>query len=312
MPTDNENRIFISHITEERGVAIRLQQLLRTTLGSDLEIFVASDATSIPSGEDWFNHIVLNLKRAKIALILLSEFSTSRPWINYEAGIAEGTGIKVMPIVIRGLSKGGVTFPLAHYQIRDIHDEDDIRGLLNDVGRLVNRNQAENLDIASFISEVRAIEASIPFLGIMLSPYIAHQTICFELLNTGNREVELQQIWAAVPSNITRDANEHYPSPPALEVQQSEIEGIPHLKKIYHVTNAPIERYWDKGNFERLPQYFQVNMSPLNLREMRIVLRGDLDENAQSEEIQFQVFARGINMPVQRIAIRDVPRRDTW
>ncbi len=95
--------IFISHITEEKALAVRLQQLLSQAFGEDTKIFVSSDYRSIGGGQFWFTEITDSLKSAEVVLVILSQESVNRRWINFEAGVGFGTG----SLVLRQSSFGG-------------------------------------------------------------------------------------------------------------------------------------------------------------------------------------------------------------
>jgi hypothetical protein len=87
--------VFISHITEEKPVAEVLQKYLKLAFGSDFRVFVSSDAKSIGGGKKWYTHIIENLKISEVVLVLLSQESKGREWINFEAGFGEGICLPV-------------------------------------------------------------------------------------------------------------------------------------------------------------------------------------------------------------------------
>jgi hypothetical protein len=106
--------IFISHIGEEKLLAARIKDLLREVFGPGLKVFVSSDYDSIHSGSDWHGDIIAALKSSRVVLVLCSADSVLRPWINYEAGVGDGTDWDVdkvgrtcvIPVVVRNLPKG--------------------------------------------------------------------------------------------------------------------------------------------------------------------------------------------------------------
>jgi len=72
---------------------------------------------------------------ARVILVLLSEVSVERRWINFEGGVGIGAQAQVVPIVHRKFTKGNIGLPLSVLQARNLHDPDDVRGLANDVQR---------------------------------------------------------------------------------------------------------------------------------------------------------------------------------
>ena len=61
---------------------------------------------------------------AKAMLVLCSERSVSRPWINFEAGAGHVKGVPVIPICYAGVSKDTLPAPLLFFQALDVREED--------------------------------------------------------------------------------------------------------------------------------------------------------------------------------------------
>src|SRR5437879_3951631 len=94
--------VFISHIGQERPVALVLQKFIRQAFNSAFPVFVSSDQRSIPGGEGWWEFIRSEIKGRLVVLSLLSDESAAREWINYEAGVGDGSGARVVPVAIKG------------------------------------------------------------------------------------------------------------------------------------------------------------------------------------------------------------------
>ncbi|PYV95030.1 MAG: toll/interleukin-1 receptor domain-containing protein, partial [Acidobacteria bacterium] len=91
-------RAFISHITEEAGVAAKLKAALARDFLQMLDVFVSSDGESISAGDDWLKSIDNALQQSALMLILCSPSSIRRPWINFEAGAAWMRRIPLIPL----------------------------------------------------------------------------------------------------------------------------------------------------------------------------------------------------------------------
>src|SRR5882724_5517769 len=85
------NGVFISHLAQEKPVALVLQKYLQLAFGSDFRVFVSTDSKSIGGGRPWFDHIITNLGLSKCFLVLVSQESKRREWINFEAGYGLGS-----------------------------------------------------------------------------------------------------------------------------------------------------------------------------------------------------------------------------
>ena len=111
--------IFFSHINEEKDLAVLLQESIEAHFLGMIEVFVSSDGESIGAGEEWLEKIFAKLKAAVAMLILCSEASVSRPWINFEAGagwirkrLAISESLEVVPICHTGFRPESLPLPL--------------------------------------------------------------------------------------------------------------------------------------------------------------------------------------------------------
>ncbi len=116
-------KVFISHITEE----VALADILKTHIVNDflglIDVFVSSDNTNISVGNKWLNDVDAALKTAKIELILCSQDSVKRPWINFEAGAGWVKGIPVVPICHTGMRAVDLPIPLNMLQAIEAKDK---------------------------------------------------------------------------------------------------------------------------------------------------------------------------------------------
>jgi TIR domain len=104
--------LFISHIHEEADVAEAVMRFLREF---DLAAFLSSDHWQLHAGERWFERIATELNDSKVVILLLSQRSVARPWINFEAGWAWATR-KIIPVCYGGLKKDGMPRPYSDLQ----------------------------------------------------------------------------------------------------------------------------------------------------------------------------------------------------
>lgn len=98
--------VFLSHIHEEREVALHLKEALESEFGGFVDVFVSSDGTTIPAGANFLKRIEDGLVRCVAAIYLLSPQSVKRSWINFELGavwvrnaISLGQGREEIPAI---------------------------------------------------------------------------------------------------------------------------------------------------------------------------------------------------------------------
>ncbi len=125
-------RVFISFVHEDKDVAEAVQRLLSSTLNFDREVFLSSDETHVLAGDVWLDKIRNALESCEILLLLLSERSIQRAWVNFEAGAIWLTRKPVIPICIGRMYKEFLPQPYsgmqavalphgAHYLLTSIH-----------------------------------------------------------------------------------------------------------------------------------------------------------------------------------------------
>ena len=110
------SEIFISFIHEESQTAEALQKFVNQILSGKARAFLSSDTFQVYAGEDWLRRIFEELETAKVVLLLLSDASVKRPWVNFEAGAGWFTKKKVIPVCIKGMEKEKLPKPYSSLQ----------------------------------------------------------------------------------------------------------------------------------------------------------------------------------------------------
>lgn len=130
-------RVFISHIHEEKDVALALHRLIEAQLGSavgsNVEVFLSSDRFQWHAGEDWLKRIKAELSEANVVVVLLSPQSLARHWINLEAGAAWVLDRTIIPALHSGLSLGELPRPYSDFDVAEL--EKDPNHLLRALGQ---------------------------------------------------------------------------------------------------------------------------------------------------------------------------------
>lgn len=93
-------RVFISYVHEDKDIAQAVQSLLSSTLNIENEVFLSADQTQVLAGHVWLDRIREALQSCELLLLLLSERSINRAWVNFEAGAVWLARKPVIPICI--------------------------------------------------------------------------------------------------------------------------------------------------------------------------------------------------------------------
>ncbi len=125
--------VFLSHAAVDQELAEHIESAVRAGL-SGFEVFRTTRSGQIPSGHPWFEHIERHLRGASKYLILLTEASQVRPWVNFELGAARISGKPMVPVLGAGLRHEDVIEPLRNLQILSIEDEVQAAQAMRDLG----------------------------------------------------------------------------------------------------------------------------------------------------------------------------------
>ena len=82
----NTKQIFLSHIHEEKNLAVLIKEAIEEEFSGFVEVFVSSDGTSIPAGSNFLKRIEDGLVNCIGAIYLISPASVKRNWVNFELG----------------------------------------------------------------------------------------------------------------------------------------------------------------------------------------------------------------------------------
>jgi TIR domain len=128
--------IFVSHFTEEASVARELASSLGSLCNNEFDFFVASPQASLRGGEEWERTIVEKIKSCEAMLLLMSQASMLRPWVNFESGIARGMEKMIIPCCILGLRREHLARPYSSFQSLQLDSFADFMTLAEQMGHL--------------------------------------------------------------------------------------------------------------------------------------------------------------------------------
>lgn len=145
-----KHKIFLSHITEERKVAMALKQCIKELYLNAVEIFVSSDIMCLRSGTKWLDCILEELNNADIVLVLASDDSITHPWVNFEAGGGCLLKKPVIPLCIRGMSVLTLPEPLHSLQAVNLEDKAGFINLFKSISDYCDLGVPKQSDIEEF------------------------------------------------------------------------------------------------------------------------------------------------------------------
>lgn len=149
--------VFISHITEEKELAVKTKELIEESFLGMIEVFVSSDEHSISLGQKWLDNITESLKSCAVEIILCSPKSIKRPWINFEAGAGWIRDIPVIPFCHSGMKPSLLPMPLNLLQAANANEISSLKLLFPVLAQALG-SKAPNVDFSTFVDSVKEFE----------------------------------------------------------------------------------------------------------------------------------------------------------
>ncbi|MCX3081333.1 toll/interleukin-1 receptor domain-containing protein [Klebsiella michiganensis] len=147
--SNNKKMVFISHINEEKEIALQFQKLVNNAFIGLFDTFVSSSPEAISMGSRWLTKVSDALNSCHIAIIICSPESVKRPWINFEAGATWIRNIDVIPLCHSGMTPATLPVPLSELQGAVATDPSSIRLVLSALSSTLG-SQQPSTDVVSF------------------------------------------------------------------------------------------------------------------------------------------------------------------
>jgi TIR domain len=151
-------RAFISHASGESELAKLLKERIESDFLGVIDVFVSSDGTSLVAGTQWLEEVKARLRDADFYIVLCSQHSVDRPWINIELGAALTRDKPVIPLCHTDLLASQlVRRPLSDYESFDAANPDGLRNLYEAL-RQALASRMPNVDFAGLARQVHEFE----------------------------------------------------------------------------------------------------------------------------------------------------------
>lgn len=185
--------VFISHITEEKELAQAFKEMVERAFLGLFDVFVSSDAESIPMGKRWLGEIEAALKHCVVEIVVCSPHSVKRPWIQFEAGAGWLRDIPVIPLCHSGMTPSKLPIPLNMLQGATATDAVDVENVLAVLAKALGATTAV-VDVTGFVAKAtmfeeqyrstdKAVPAS-PASGTSSSSLISNPVDCLAIIES--------------------------------------------------------------------------------------------------------------------------------
>jgi hypothetical protein len=177
------SNIFISHIAEEKALALIIKKWVETSFLGQYDVFVSSDIRDLPAGKKWLSEIDKALHDSIVFLVLCSSKSISRPWVNFESGCAFMRGVDVIPLCHSGVTKGNLPSPLSIFQALEIDSPSFVMDFLSSLAKCLNISTIPIIDQKEMVKEITKAISEISIKKDPLTPQIDSIEISEDLID---------------------------------------------------------------------------------------------------------------------------------
>ncbi|WP_239613900.1 toll/interleukin-1 receptor domain-containing protein [Cohnella mopanensis] len=156
--------IFLSHIHEERDLALLIKSTIEEEFSGFVDVFVSSDGISIPAGSNFLNKIEDGLMNCNAAIVLLSPHSVSRSWINFELGSVwirnklSSETIPVIPFCHSGMTLNAMPQPINQLNAIQGNIASQLEFAFNSIQKAVGGKGSLKTNFTDLASKVQAFE----------------------------------------------------------------------------------------------------------------------------------------------------------
>jgi hypothetical protein len=178
----NKSLIFISHIQEEKELAVALKDLIEKNFLGMIDVFVSSDDKCLSLGQKWLDSITHSLKSCSIEIILCSPKSVSKPWINFEAGSGWIRDIPVIPLCHSGMEPTKLPPPLNLLQATKASEISGLKLILPVLADAIG-SDTPVVDFSNFIQKVKEFEKVYTFWDECNEKFSKLNSINSEIIN---------------------------------------------------------------------------------------------------------------------------------
>ena len=167
-------KVFISHIHENAAIAKVLKQFVEKKFRGSVCVFASSDG-DIPPGATWQEFLLTEIRESDLVIVVCTNASVHRPWVNFETGGALARGAQVIPVCWHGCRPSLLPLPLGALSALDLEAPGDVLRLLQAIAehadmRVPEFNPAELIDALPKRYTESADLAPSMFLGLDVEP----------------------------------------------------------------------------------------------------------------------------------------------
>ena len=206
-----DKTIFLSHIHEEKNLAILFKNALEKEFSGFVDVFVSSDERSNPAGTNFLKRIEDELISCRGAMYLLSPHSVQSNWINFELGAVwirkiissknNEPEIPVLPVCHSGMTIDALPQPICNLNAIHANKSSDLERAFRSIQTAVGGKGVFRTDFDVLAQKVIAFERDYT-LGV-------HVKSLFKIIGATKQEIQnvIQHCESLPPRELTVSIN---------------------------------------------------------------------------------------------------------
>ena len=152
-----KNNILEPYLWRKR-IGNIIKKNIKELLLSSVDVFVSSDDQSITLGNKWLETVSNNLEKCILIIVLCSQESIKKPWINFECGAGWSRKIPIIPICHSNITVANLPIPLNLLQGFDIQKQGKLTELIFRIAKEINIDTSKKVDELSILQEIKEFE----------------------------------------------------------------------------------------------------------------------------------------------------------
>jgi hypothetical protein len=166
----SEPIVFISHLIEEKEIALGLREFVSTTFGGRVSVAISADYEAAAATREWLVEARNAIETCKYAIVLCSPESVRRMATAFEAGAAWMKGAAVVALCHGGVEPGRLPPPLGFLKAGNLFDPHRITAVVEEIAKAAGV-EAPRLDAAAFVERLQRAGGAAPKLEIISATY---------------------------------------------------------------------------------------------------------------------------------------------
>lgn len=152
-----KNNILEPYLWRKR-IGNIIKKNIKELLLSSVDVFVSSDDQSITLGNKWLETVSNDLEKCILIIVLCSQESIKKPWINFECGAGWSRKIPIIPICHSNITVANLPIPLNLLQGFDIQKQGKLTELIFRIAKEINIDTSKKVDELSILQEIKEFE----------------------------------------------------------------------------------------------------------------------------------------------------------